>query len=432
MRLSSTDGRPPLQGPGSAGLNFFPINGQSLALGQAYPALSNTPSTVHKMFSGGLRPRYDCWSAPTSPFGWYNGLAALVENNCADPVWTGLLGETPASGAAQMVTQLIAAENGAPAAAAYSFLMSCPGEGAAAIAGLSKGTAPYARLLQQTEWAKAQATFAGYSFAAQAMAWIQGENDYSGRTTRATYATALEALAANWATDGAILARQSFAPVVFCSQIASHNYPGLTVPTVALAQFDAMVASTGIDVVAPMYQYEYPAGDWHLSNTCSKWLGAYLGIAYKRRVHDGLARWHGLKPATCTRSVNTISLTFNVGNDSTATGLVFDTTWTYALSDGNYGFQAYQSDHSTALTISSVNISGGNTVNIVCSGAVPANAWVNYAWAADTVSSSPPGRSLGARGNLRDSQGVSIVFDPSGINQPMHNWCLMFEAQVTN
>ena len=34
-------------------------------------------------------------------------------------------------------------------------------------------------------------------------------------------------------------------------------------------------------------------------------------------------------------------------------------------------------------------------------------------------------------GNLRDSQGDLIVFDPGGLNHPMHNWCALFEKVLT-
>jgi hypothetical protein len=405
-------------------MNCFAINGQSLSLGAMSgsimePILSSVPSLTHKMFVDGVRPQVDY---PAHGYEVsYASLSALVEQLCPS---NNAIGETPCYGAAQMISQLIAAEN--PAAAAYRMHMTSPGQGGVDIAALSPGTVSYARLLQQVQYGQLLAGQAGWSYAAQAMAWIQGENDYTEGTTRATYNSKLQALATAWRANAGICALQAFGPITLVAQIASHLYAPTPTPSIALAQTDAATALPAfLRMACAMYQFEYvPGMEWHLNNSSSKWLGAYLGLAYKRLVYDGSASWAALSPQSCTRSGSTITLTFNpVGQ------LVFDRSWVTAIA--NEGFQAYQADGTTPLTINSVSISGTNAVNIVCSTSIPANAVVNYAWQG-TVGQTGPGRVTGARGTLRDSQGDSIVFDPSGINMPMHNWCLIFSKTVTN
>ena len=409
---------------GPADLNFFAINGQSLAMGTmsggiSEPILSSTPSATHKMFVDGVRSQVDYPSDNYSVA--YASLSPLVEQLCPSD---NTVGETPCSGAAQMVSQLVAAEN--PGAPTHRLHMSAVGRGGNNISQFVAGTVNYARLTQQIQYSRVLANGLGWSFAAQAQGWIQGEDDIVLLTPRATYSSSLQALATSLNTDARINGLQSFGPLTLVAQIASHLYAGIATPTIAMAQSDSAAALPSIiHMACAMYQLEYiPGKEWHLNNSSSKWLGAYLGLAYKRLVYDGATSWAALSPQSCTRSGSTITLTFNpVGQ------LVFDRSWVTAIA--SEGFQAYQADGTTPLAIDSVSISGTNAVNIVCSTSIPANAVVNYAWQG-TVGQTGPGRVTGARGTLRDSQGDSIVFDPSGINMPMHNWCLIFSKTVTN
>ena len=350
----------------------------------------------------------------------YRSLTGLCEQLC--PVDTSA-GETPCSGAAQMISQLIAAEN--PGALTYRMHMSCPGQGGVDIAALSPGTVNYARMLQQLQFGQVLARGQGWSYAAQAQAWIQGESDYMEGTTQAVYNAKLQSLATAWHGNAPICAGQSFGPMTLIAQIASHLYVSWPIPSIAMAQSDVAAAlPSHVRMACAMYQFEYPLADWHLNNSSSKWLGAYLGLAYKRIVYDGSASWAALSPQSCTRSGSTVTITFNpIGQ------LVFDRSWITAIA--NEGFQVFQADGSTAIAINSVSISGTNAVNIACAATVPAGAVVNYGWLG-TAGQRGPGRVTGARGTLRDSQGDSIIFDPSGINMPMHNWCLIFSKTVTN
>lgn len=70
-----------------------------------------------------------------------------------------------------------------------------------------------------------------------------------------------------------------------------------------------------------------------------------------------------------------------------------------------------------AIGIESARITGRDTVTLRCASAPAAGAKLRYGF-------STAGQ---GGGNLRDSQGDTMVFDPAGTNHPMHNWCVIFE-----
>jgi len=417
--------RPPYnpRGAGPADLNWFPVNGQSLAVGQiGVPALSTSPSSLHKMFVDGVRYQYDYTATAESVA--LASFAGLKEQTCPDGRWSATLGETPCSGAAQMITQLITAENGAGAAAAYRMLESSPGYGAQTIAQLSMGSTHFSRLLAQTLAGWKLAGEQGWSFAAQAMAWIQGESDYISATTRADYTASLLQLATDWNSQGRRFALQSFTPLILVAQIASHLYTPTPTPTIALAQTDAAAATAGIKMACAMYQFDYPVADWHIDAPSQKWLGAYLGLAYKRLVYDQSSTWAALQVTSASHVGAVVTLATNA-----ASQLVFDTTWVTAQT--NQGFDVVDSG-GNPLTINSVALQGTNQVVITLSATMPAGATWRYGWRG-TTGQTGPGRVTGARGNVRDSQGASITFDPGdgGGARPMHDWLLIGAGSIS-
>ena len=406
---------------GPADLNYFPINGQSLSIGEFIGSpgvLSTTPSSLHKMFADGPRYVYDHAADA------YNvALASLVGLQEQIGAGDANLGETPCSGAAKMIGQLIMAENGAPAASAYRMLMSTPGYGATTIAQLSRGSSHFARLIRETDFGRALATAQGWSFAAQVMGWTQGESDYMAATSRAAYTSALVQLANDWFSLARGAALQSFSPIVLISQIASHLFNPNATPVMALAQTDAAVAlPVTIKLSHAMYQFDYTG--WHMTAACNCWSGAYFGLAYKRLIYDGSTTWAPLSISTGTKNGAVVTVTTNA-----ASQLVFDTTWVTAQT--NQGFDVVDSG-GTPLTINSVMLQGVNQIVITCSTTVPGGALLRYGWRG-TDGQSNPGRVTGARGNLRDSQGTTITFDPCDGNgaRPMHNWALISEVAIT-
>lgn len=394
-------------------INFFPIYGQSLSVGQARPAVSRTQKHDNLMFVDGMRPQYD-HVADSDAVRYGSFVPAIEENSAADAT----LGETSCTASGEMVKQLIQAEDGLVyTAQGYQLLHSAPGFGATTIAQLSKGTAHYTRLMTQVAYGLANASALNKSFAVQAVGWMQGESDAA--TTQAAYYAALNTLIADINTDAKAITGQTKNIYLISYQLATE-----ATPKIGLAQLQACNANPLIRIATPMYIFDYQAaGNVHLMTESQRLFGAYEGLAYKRIVIDGVD-WKPLQPVSSTRSGNCAYVKFNVPVGK----LVLDTS--YVTQNTNYGFELFQADGVTPIAITGVSLRGSDTVKITAGAAIPAGAKLHYAWSGTATNY---GRKKGPRGNLRDQQGESftghqaVIFDPAGMNQPMHNWCVIFD-----
>lgn len=401
----------------SVGLFDYSVNhvfvyGQSLAVGQALPVASPAQLYDNIMFYRGMRPQYDYSSE--DPSVWYGSLVPAVEIVSPNLSWSSSLGETPCMGLGDAVKELILAENGlAYTDHDYRIMLSAPGYGATTIAQLSKGTAHFSRMVAQTTAAKTLANAGGATYAVQAVTWVQGESDYQANTSYASYLASLNQLIVDVNADLKTASGQTKdIPIIGC-QIASHIFGAADdIPDIAQAQLDCEAANPLFYIATPMYHLPYSDG-FHLSGMGSRWLGAYKGLAYKRIVVDGVA-WRPTRPISSVRQESVVELRFHVPYGR----LVWDTDGVPARTD--MGFELVDSGGSP-LTISSVSIIDRDRVRIVASDTIPTGAKVRYAWT---------GASNVGQGNLRDTQGDSIVFDPLGAARPMHNWCVIFEMGI--
>jgi hypothetical protein len=368
-------------------------HGQSLSVGaDATPPLTTTQRFDNLKFAGGVR---------TGDSGTpYTSLVALTETQ------NSTLGETPIAGMTDAIKELILSESGlAYTAQNYQMLGTAPGAGGTPISGLVKGTGPYTRLIADLTNGLSLANAAGKTYKAGATTWTQGESDYNGNTPAATYKTALEQLALDLDTDAkAITGQTQDFPLITYQTWAHGTYGYPTNPYIAYAQLDVAKSNTRIHMATPLYFFRNGAGFVHLTPTESKWLGAYYGLVYKRVVIDG-ERWLPVHPISTTKQGAIALLKFHVPS----LPLVLDTVLMTLKT--NYGFQLFDSG-GAALTISSVSLVGPDTLKIVAAATIPAGAYVRY------------GTSAG--GNLRDSQGETIVFGGDGLNKKMHNWCVLF------
>lgn len=372
---------PEIPAAGDAGVNHFFSYGQSLSVGtQSRPAISTTP-TGNYTFAGTGRVR--AWDS-TSP---YASFQAHIENDSAAE----LMGETPCYGAYQVIAEQQTYSN--------KFLASAPGYGAVTLAELSSGTGYYTRMLADVTNGRKLARSEGRSFKVRAFMWMQGESD--GAT--ATYAANLSAFNNTLNTDIKAITKQTDDVWLLSYQLARAK--------IGLEHLKAQEDYSRIRVAMPMYFL--PTTDTvHLTAASSKIAGAYFGLAYKRIILDGNTSWKPLMVTSVSVASATIDLTYNA-----ASALAFDTTIVAAQT--NQGFRLVDSGGSP-MTISSVSITGGNTVRIVAAAPVPAGAFVQYGF--DSATNTTAGTD---KGNLRDSQGSSIVFDSAGLNYAMHNWAVL-------
>lgn len=390
-------------------VNFFPVYGQSLSVGQARPAISTAQGYDNVMFTRGMRPQYDY--PLETPAQWYAGFVPAVE---IDSPESSVLGETPCMGAGDMLKQLILDEDGkAYTDHTYKLLLSAPGFGALTLAALDKGSVHYDRLIEQSTYLASVSETDGATYVCPAVGWVQGESDYISNTTAATYETLLNTMIADLNTDIKAATGQTKDVVMISYQVSSHiGYAADDIPDIAQAQLNVEASNPLFVCAGPIYHLPYGNTTGHLNPVGSRMLGAYLGIAYKRQIIDGETfRPIRILSTLAQGSVLQLTYTTPVGK------LVWDTTIVPEQTD--YGFELFQSDGTTPITISSVEITDYDRVKITAAATIPAGAIVRYAWNGNTV--------VGL-GNLRDTQGDTIKLEPEG--ERMDNWACIEEVTI--
>jgi len=336
-------------------------------------------------------------------------------------------GETPVSGTLAHIKALILAENAlAYTDHTYELLGSAPAVGGQPLADLSKGGGSYytnpLMLDIGSGYALAQAD--GKTYAVSAITMTQGEADYLLGTSKENYQTLFTQFVDDINTDIKAVTGQADDAKVITYQVSSHLKNSASTPTIALAQLDLAVADEcrRLVMATPVYHLTYSDG-LHLTAESYRWLGAYYGLAYKRVVIDQ-KDWYPLTPLSAFRQGFIAYIRFHVPVEPLVIDTLLVTDNTDAGSETLLGFQIFDGAANMALT--SVAVTGPNTVKIVASTPIPAGAKIRYAHTGGVES----GWNSGPRGNLRDSQGESLIFDPLGINKPMHNWCVIFETTL--
>lgn len=385
--------------------------GQSVAAGGAsLPLVSTVQPHDSLMFVGGVRTLY----SSTVRSAIHTSLVPLVE------AVDGAGGETPTAGALEMVNDLRFDEDGVSyTQSPERYLGSDPAWGGLPLADLTYGSIAFFGLTEDIHFGAMRAEELGSPYRVGAVTWAQGEADYLIGTTREAYVAGMKALK-DWINvySTAYSGDAALVPIIQ-HQVSSHIAFGATYPRIALAQTDLAQTTAGFYVATPSYMMDYSDGV-HLTGPSSKWLGAYYGLAYKRVIVDKVD-WKPLSPTQVTASGSTIQAKFHVPRPP----LVLDTT---SVSDpGNFGFSVVTST-GTEIEISSVLVTSNDTVTIVTRDPVPSEAKLRYAFIGGGYS----GRLSGPRGNLRDSQGDTLIFDPGGINKRMDNWCVIFESAIAD
>lgn len=392
-------------------LNHLLHYGQSVAMGWGALGLITTTSPFDAvMFAGGLRPENDNASADS-----YNSLIPLSEqsgNNC---------GESPASGMVIALKELIETENGLTSnQMQFTPLVSIAAKDGQPIANLMKGGQYYNRIVNHITKGKANADILGLIYGVSAIEFTQGEYDYqNGITPIETYKARLKQLRSDANADIKAITGQTENVKFLVTQVCAVNNIGQPVD-IAEAQRQCALEDENIIITTPTYFFDFNGGGPHILPHESKWLGAYMGLAYKRTVVDQI-RWRPVEPLSATKSGEYINIKFNVPYGP----LVFDTT---RVSDpGHFGFDVVDS-YGVNINITSVTLTRWNQVTITLQTAAPDGARVRYGY--NTGTTTVAGRLTGPRGCLRDSQGDEFIFDRPGLSLPMHNWCIFFNILI--
>ncbi|MCW2763395.1 MAG: hypothetical protein JWR85_3596 [Marmoricola sp.] len=321
-------------------------------------------------------------------------------------------GETVLGNGFRMLKALLLAENGiGEADYTYKLLGSAPGQSDTTIANLSKGAAPYARLIDDVTYGVAIAgdgtknTLSyGTDYAVDRIWFAHGEADANtsgqGYTARATYTTRLLQLYTDMNTDIKALTGQAHDIKLLLYQM---QWYGQTGQNVALAQLDAADANPNIIIVGPIYGIEHlNPTNVHLSGFGYDVLGAYFAIADKREVIDD-TRFRCVRPKTATRAGRFVTLDFDVP----VPPLVIDNALFATLTNG--GLTAIKTSDGSNNAILSVRAAGPTRIVVELTSAVPGSIRAGFAsWG----------------NNIRDSQTLD-----AGANRrfPLYNGCVTFE-----
>lgn len=343
------------------------------------------------MFSGGGRAQ----DGGSEPWLQHASLVPLVEAH--GPAATGgERYETPLSGAALMLKEL---------GSSRQYLGSAPGQGSVTISTLSKPGVLYERFMDDVRYGRYRSHALGRSHKLRSFFWMQGEADGANNS----YAANLNALQGTIDADVKAITGQP--EDVWCISYQ------LDRPKIGLAHLAASDTYSNIRVAMPIYQLARTDGV-HLTPAASDIAGAYFGLAWQRIIEEGDEDWQPLRITGHSVAGAVIDLTYDpVGS------LTFDTSTVAAQT--NQGFKLFASN-GDALTINSVAIIGGNTVRITAASSVPAGAIVRYGFSDPTDHTADA-----SKGNLRDSQGDTIIFEGQGLNYPMHNWAVLEQRTVS-
>lgn len=374
-----------------AGQSYYSLlnsYGQSLSNGvSSLPLISTARRFSQDVMFSGLTEAYNPSDNYTSLVPLAEGTVTISASDC---------GESPLSGMAEQLHEI---------GYAGAFICTASGFPGATIAQLSKGGGSnYTNFINTVTNGRKRARELSQQFKVRAFTWMQGEADGAN----ATYAAQMNTLRNDLDADIKLITLQTDDVWMLSYQLPRAK--------IGLAQLDAADTYSKIRVAMPMYQLPTVDGV-HLTNAASKVAGAYFGLAYDAIIVDGNTSWQPLKCTANSVASTVIDLTYNpVG------ALTLDTT--IVAPQTNSGFRLVDSGGSP-LTISSVALLNATTVRITAASPVPAGAKVYYGFA------DPTDHTAGlAKGNLRDSQGDSIVFDTGGVNYAMHNWAVLQLVQL--
>lgn len=284
------------------------------------------------------------------------------------------------------------------------------GQGATAIANLSKGTIPYQRFIDNIKSAYTQAIDNGWNFIIPAICWMQGESDIVDYPST-DYKQMLIQIWKDMNADIQEITRSKDSIRFICYQsnsltraekfkADSYNCLETYVPQtfVYLLHNDNRFWASG-----PTYPYSCVREVIHIDGIGQQHIGelaaqSVLGILRKNE------RFQGLIPLSADSRNNDVIVKFNVPTPP----LTIDTIQVAKAT--NYGFSVITPDNrdiAKALTLL------GDSVKITCS-ETPQNCKVRYAVNGDYMKS---GNMHGPRGNLRDSK---------------NNWCYQFDIAVSS
>lgn len=284
------------------------------------------------------------------------------------------------------------------------------GQGATAIANLSKGTKPYQKFIEDIKSAYEEATENGWAFVIPAICWMQGESDIVDYPDT-DYKQMLQQIRNDMNADISSITKRNENIPFICYQANSltraehfkaQNYDckETYVPQtfVELLRDDSCYWASG-----PTYPYTCVNEKIHIDAIGQQSIGA-LAAKSVLGILRGKKRFRGLIPTSVSSQDTIVTIHFNVP----CPPLVLDTIQVAKVD--HYGFSVINRHNQNVAKSITID---GDSVNIHCT--EPAtDCRIRYAVNGEYMKS---GNLHGPRGNVRDSNG---------------NWCYQFDRHNSN
>ena len=297
------------------------------------------------------------------------------------------------------------------------------GQDGTIVANLGKGSAPYQKFIEDIETAYKSAHHKGWSFEMPALCWMQGETDinsYPGTNYRELFLQ----FSKDINDDVKRITGQKKDVEIICYQAnaltrapyfnaLSYNCSETEVPQ---AQMELVRDHPSFHASGPTYPYDCVNEIIHIDGISQKKHGILVALSamdiLKRQKNT-----RGLLPTKVECHDMEVIIDFSIP----CPPLTLDTI--EVTNPGNYGFSIITPDNRDIVRSVSVQ---DNHIRILCDES-PKGCRVRYAVNGDYMKS---GRLHGPRGNLRDSQGDSLILSIQGKDYPIHNWCYQFDMPI--
>ena len=387
----------------------IPIYGQSLALGEEAVRITDFDALYNQSHSRIVTENID------NKFGYFDG-SSLKQYLKRLFHYRKRSFELSVYGMAESLTQQLGAD---------TVVCTFPGgQGATALAQLSKGTPPYQRFIDDIAKACRLAQKGDCRrFYVPALCFVQGESDvvdypdtdFKQLLTKFKDDINRDIKAITHQTeDVRIITYQTNA--LACARNYSANSHNCRETSVPQTFVDLLLTDTLFWASSPIYPFTVIGEYLHIDGASQKQMG-YMEALSALAILRHQQRITGLLPTAVEPADSSVVVCFNVP----CPPLVLDTM--QVAKAANYGFSVITPDNrdiAATVTVDSASVS------IRCA-EPPKGCKVRYAVNGESMKS---GNRHGPRGNLRDSQGIHLTALIAGQDRPLHNWAFQFDIAI--
>ena len=297
------------------------------------------------------------------------------------------------------------------------------GQDGTIISNLGKDSEPYKKLIKDIKTAYKSARGNGWEFEVPALCWMQGETDvnsYPGTNYRQLLLQFVEDIN----KDVKQITGQKKDIEIICYQTNSLTRAERFNP-LEFKCIETEVAQTQLELIrdnllfhasGPTYPYDCVKDIIHIDGIGQMKHGILAALAAQDIIKQQKNK-RGLIPTKIECFDKEVIVSFSIPHPP----LVIDTIQV-AKAD-NFGFSVITPDNRNIAQEATIQ---ENNVHINCS-EQPKGCRVRYAVNGDYMKS---GRLYGPRGNLRDSQGDSLLITIHGKDYPIYNWCYQFDIPI--